>query len=100
MLKDVSGLTLLHLNSDRTHAYWLFTILVERREDFIKKLASVGIPSSVVHLRIDNNSIFGGVREDLTGQTEFNDKQVSLPVHEGLSKEHIEQISEHIKNGW
>jgi perosamine synthetase len=100
MLKDVHGLTLLRMNSDRTHAYWLFTMLVERRADFIKKLASVGIPSSVVHLRIDNNSIFGGVREDLTGQMEFDTKQVSIPVHEGLSTKNIEQISEQIKSGW
>ena len=74
-LADVSGLQLLTLAPDRTHAYWLFTVLVERREDFIRKLAANNIPSSVVHLRIDHNSVFGGIRNDLPGQAEFNARQ-------------------------
>ncbi len=99
-LRDVPGLQLLRLDDDRTHAYWLFTILVERREDFIRKLASEGIPASVVHLRIDHNSVFGGVRDDLPGQAEFNERQVAIPVHEGLSPDEVEHIVHAIRSGW
>ncbi len=67
-LQGVAGVRLLRVDNDRTHAYWLFTMLVEQREAFIRKLASHGIPASVVHLRIDRNSVFGGIREDLPGQ--------------------------------
>lgn len=99
-LSNVPGLELLRLAGDRTHAYWLFNMLVERREDFIRKLATRGIPSSVVHLRIDQNSVFGGLRHDLPGQATFNARQVAIPVHDGLSQLDIEQVVHTIKSGW
>jgi perosamine synthetase len=99
-LQNVPGLQLLRLDDDRTHAYWLFTVLVERREDFIRKLAENGIPSSVVHLRIDHNSVFGGVRDDLPGQAAFNECQAAIPVHDGLGDEDIERIVASIRGGW
>ena len=99
-LRNVSGLQLLRLDNDRTPAYWLFTVLVERREDFIRKLALEGIPTSVVHLRIDRNSIFGGVRTDLPGQAEFEERQIALPIHDALSRDNVEHISRIVKRGW
>ena len=99
-LGNVTGLTLLRADPDRTHAYWLFTILVERREAFIRKLASAGVPSSVVHLRIDLNSIFDSAGADLLGQESFNEKQVSIPVHENLSSQQVWKVVETINSGW
>jgi len=99
-LKGIAGLKLLDLRSDRTHAYWLFTVLVERREDFIRRLAEAGIPASVVHLRIDHNSVFGGIRTDLPGQAEFNERQVAIPLHEGLDEKAAAKIVSAIQAGW
>jgi perosamine synthetase len=99
-LKDIPGLQLLKWEEDRTSAYWLFTMLVEKREDFIRKLAGKGIPASVVHLRIDHNSVFGGIREDLPGQAKFNEKQVAIPVHEGLTDQDVSTVVQKIKDGW
>ena len=48
-LKNVSGLQLLDYKNDRESAYWFFTVLVEKREDFVLALKSRGIPTSVVH---------------------------------------------------
>lgn len=99
-LESVPGLQLPRLAPDRTHAYWLFTILVQDREQFIRKLAEHHIPSSVVHLRIDHNSVFGGVRADLPGQDKFNERQVAIPVHEGLTDEEVAHIVSVIQRGW
>jgi perosamine synthetase len=99
-LANIQGLTLLRSNSDRESACWIFTILVERRDDFIRKLASHRIPVSVVHLRIDKNSIFGGLRHELINQGKFNVSQVSLPVHSGLTDKDINHIVNTIKHGW
>jgi perosamine synthetase len=99
-LHSVPGLTLLECTGDRSHAYWLFTVLVERREDFIHRLSQDEIPASVVHLRIDRNSIFGGIVENLPGQTYFNNKQVAIPVHEGLTDGDVDRIIRVIKSGW
>lgn len=96
----VEGLELLSYERDRESSYWLFTILVERRSDFIRKLRSSGIPASVVHLRIDKNSVFGGLREDLPNQTEFNERQVSIPIHEELTDDALSLITRTIESGW
>jgi perosamine synthetase len=96
-LKGIAGLKLLDLRSDRTHAYWLFTVLVERREDLIRNLQEDGIPASVVHLRIDHNSVFGGINKDLRSQAEFNRCQLSIPLHDGLSDDDIESIVKSIR---
>jgi len=98
--KDVAGIQLLKREEDRTSAYWLFTMLVEKRECLIRKLAEKGLPASVVHLRIDHNSIFGGLRDDLPGQAEFNERQVAIPVHEGLTNVDVEKITRVIISGW
>ncbi|HEY7327583.1 MAG TPA: DegT/DnrJ/EryC1/StrS family aminotransferase [Gemmataceae bacterium] len=99
-LEDTPGLTLLREDSDRESAYWVFTVRVEGRVDFIRKLAGHGIPASVVHLRIDRHSVFGGTREDLPGQAAFNADQVAIPVHEGLSDDEVEQVITHVRKGW
>ncbi len=99
-LHGVPGLQLLDYKNDRESAYWLFTILVERREDFIRKLREKGIPSSVVHLRIDQNTVFGGIRGDLVHQEFFNDRQVAIPVHNGLKDDEVELIIKTIRSGW
>lgn len=99
-LKNVPGLTLLDYKDDRESAYWLFTVLVERREDFIRKLKEKGIPTSVVHLRIDRNSVFGGKTAGLVGQERFDEQQISIPIHSKLSSSQIELIISTIKRGW
>lgn len=99
-LADIPGLELLKLEDDRTHAYWLCTVLVERREAFIRALAARGVPASVVHLRIDRNSVFGGVREDLAGQAEFERRQVAVPLHDGLTDDDVERVVSAIRSGW
>ena len=99
-LKNIEGLQLFNYKPDRESAYWLFTLLVEKREDFIRKLQSRGVPSSVVHLRIDKNSVFGGIRKELVSQEKFNNKQISIPVHSDLTDKHVELIIDTIKEGW
>jgi perosamine synthetase len=99
-LADVPGVRLLRQDSDRTHAYWLFTLLVERREDFIRSVAAAGVPASVVHLRIDRNSVFGGIRNDLPGQATFEARQVSLPVHEAMTDEDVACVIRSVRKGW
>jgi perosamine synthetase len=99
-LKNVPGISLLEYKNDRKSAYWLFTIKVEERIKFIKALKDKNIPSSVVHLRIDKNSVFGGICDDLVNQKIFDEQQVSIPIHANLTDEELNQIVNVIKKGW
>jgi perosamine synthetase len=99
-LRNVPGLQLLEYKNDRECAYWLFTMLVEHRIDFIKKLKEREIPTSVMHQRIDNNTVFGGITQGLVNQEKFNDLQVAIPVHNALTNEDVRLIVDTIKAGW
>ena len=99
-LNNVNGLELMNYKSDRESAWWFFQVKVEKRLDFIKALKDAGYPASVVHLRIDRNSVFGGIKNDLINQRKFNETQVALPIHCGLTEEHVSSIIDIIKKGW
>jgi perosamine synthetase len=98
--EKVSGLALLENKSDRVSACWLFTLRAERRDDFLRALQSRGVPASVFHQRIDHNSVFGGVREDLPNMRRFNNEQASVPLHAGLTDAEVETVIAAVKAGW
>ena len=85
---------------DRQSAQWLFTVLVERRPSFVHALEERGIPTSVVHRRIDRHSVFGRTRARLTGQDFFDERQISIPLHSSLSDREVQQIVEGVRAGW
>lgn len=93
-LDGVPGIKLLESRSDRESACWFFTLLVERREEFVRALKDRGIPATVVHQRIDRNAVFGGLRENLPGQQYFDTHQIALPVHVGLTDEDVRKVVE------
>jgi len=99
-LQNIPGLKLMDYKNDRESSYWLFPMLVERRVDFINKLKDNNIPSSVVHLGIDKNTLFGGKDYSLINQRYFDDNQIHIPIHDKLSDEDVNKIIETIKNGW
>ena len=78
----------------------LFTVLVERRSGFVQALEERGIPTSVVHRRIDRHSVFGGIRRDLPGQDHFDQHQISLPLHSSLSDREVQQVLDAVRAGW
>lgn len=98
-LDHVAGVTLLECGDDRTHSYWMFTMRVDDRENFVRAVKSRGGNASVVHLRIDRYSVFGGVRE-LPGMSEFDATQVSIPCHERISDDDASLLIDAIKAGW
>lgn len=99
-LHQQSGIRLFNYFTDRQSAYWLFGFHVEKRMDFIRKLKSAGITASVVHQRIDRNSVFGGLTKGLSAQEAFDESQIHIPIHDALSLENAEYIINTIKQGW
>jgi len=99
-LREVPGLTLLAEKADRESACWLFTVLVERRLDFIRAMKGRGVEAAVWHQRIDKHSLFGGLRDDLPNQTLFNDAQVSIPMRPNLTDGEVETVLTSVGKGW
>ena len=99
-LASVPGLTLLRSEDGHESACWLFTVLVERRELFVRALKARGIPTSVVDRRIDRFRVFGGTRAALAGQRQFDERQISLPLHASLSDNDVQQVITGVRAGW
>jgi len=99
-LKNISGLQLLDYKDDRQSAYWLFTILVENRLEFINRMKEAEIPVSVVHRRIDRFSVFDRQTTGLVNQEKFDENQIAIPIHSGLTDENIHRIISSVNSGW
>jgi perosamine synthetase len=99
-LNNISGIKLMNYESDRLSSYWLFPMIIENREDFIRKMKELKIPVSVVHQGIDKNSIFGGKNYELINQRLFDENQIHIPINDSLTFENIDYIIKNIKSGW
>jgi dTDP-4-amino-4,6-dideoxygalactose transaminase len=101
-LKGASGIKLIGANStDRTHAAWLCTALVEKdRTGFMRALREKKIESSQVHFRNDRYSIFGGRRDDLPNMDAVEENYIVLPLHLKVTEANVNYICEVIKKGW
>lgn len=100
-LKDIPGISLFHYEQGKESSYWLYGFHVEKRDAFISKLGSLGIPSSVVHVGIHKNELFKHDSvKSLHVQKAFDNSQVHIPVHNGLTNNQIQAIIKAIKTGW
>lgn len=75
-------------------SYWLFTLLVDKRDEFISHMKSHGIEASPVHDRNDIKTCFRYSKIDLPGVEEFSRRQVNIPVGWWLTEEERKFIVE------
>lgn len=98
-LKNISGVTLIPYYEDIEPSYWLYTIKVERREDFITMMEQNGIAASPLHLRSDRHSVFKST-SILPNLDIFYNEFVHIPCGWWVSDEDREKIIAIIKKGW
>jgi perosamine synthetase len=100
-LRNVKGIKLIGIDAtDRTHAAWLCTAIVENRVDFMKYLRDNKIESGQVHYRNDRYSVLGGRRNDLPLMDSVEDKYIVLPLNTHLTEANIQFVCDVIKKGW
>ncbi len=75
---EISGA--LDYTNDRKSSYWLYTLRVDDRPEFIAYMRNKGIATSAVHARNDIHTIFKDSRADLPGVDEFSAENVCIPV--------------------
>ena len=100
-LKGANGIKLIGAEyTDRTHAAWLCTALVEKRMDFMNFLREHKIESGQVHYRNDRYSILGGRRDDLPNMDAVEENYIVLPLHMHMTVADVEYICGVVKKGW
>lgn len=78
---------------DRLSSYWLYTILADDRDGFIKFMRDNGIGVSRAHVRNDIHTCFDKFRrDDLPGVDYFDAHQIAIPVHWALTPEDREYV--------
>lgn len=98
--QGIEGLTLIPYHSKTEPSYWLYTMKVERREDFIKLMNENEISASPLHLRSDRHSVFNAPIDKTPNLDLFYEEFVHIPCGWWLSNEDKENIVQTIKKGW
>ena len=99
-LVNVPGVTLLENNSDRQSSYWIYTLKVERQQDFMSKMKECNIMVSRVHERNDIHSCMSEFRTDLPNLDKLVKEMICIPVGWWVTPEDRQYIVDCIKEGW
>ena len=99
-LLNVSGITLLENKSDRQSSYWIYTIKVDKQEDFMKKMKECNIMVSRVHERNDIHSCVSQYRCHLPNLDRLVKEMICIPVGWWVTPEDRQYIVDCIKSGW
>ena len=99
-LQDVKKLTLLKNENLSESSSWIFTIKVQDKDLFMKKMQELNIQTSKVHERNDIHTAVTKYKSELPELDEFDSEIVSIPVGWWIDQEKIEYITKSIKSGW
>lgn len=99
-LQGVKGVELMKYYADSQPSYWLYTMKVERRDDFVKMMSDNGVMASELHKRNDLHSIFSGSKTKLSETDKFEKEWVHIPCGWWVNDEDRERIVDLIKKGW
>jgi perosamine synthetase len=99
-LKHIAGVELCKYYEGSEPSYWLYTLKVDKRDDFIRYLDEHGICASVLHPRNDRHKVFEAAKTDLPGVEKFCERMVHIPCGCWVGSEEREYIVETIRRGW
>jgi dTDP-4-amino-4,6-dideoxygalactose transaminase len=100
-LRDIPGVRLLNEDTDRSSAYWLFTLRASNRAGLAMKLKERGIACGQVHKRNDKYTCTARFdRGDLPGTDTFEREMLCIPVGWWVTPEDRDHIASSISEGW
>lgn len=99
-LRNIAGIELLNYYPGSEPSYWLYTMKVENRDGFIKKLAESGIMASELHKRNDSHTFLNDFNAELPVMDSFYKKLVHIPCGWWVSEKDREMITRTIREGW
>lgn len=98
-LANVPGVTLIPYYKNTEPSYWLYTMKVERREEFIQMMEENGVLASPLHHRCDTHSVFKESRCNLPNMDKFYSEFVHIPCGWWVTEADREKIVSLIKQG-
>ena len=66
-------------------SYWLYAVLLPRRDEIADKLRAAGIETNMVHLRNDIFRVFGGKRLPLPTMNRIEPLYTYIPIHTAMT---------------
>ena len=99
-LKDIAGIERLVRLPAAQSAYWVYTLLADRRDDLLRALRGRGVQASRVHLRNDSYSCFGTGRVDYPGVETFAGRCLSIPCGWWVTEEDRGYVADCLRKGW
>ena len=100
VLKNTNGVELLETNPEYDASYWIYTMFVENRADFVRKMKEKGIMVGQVHDRNDKHECFQEYKVVLPNLDEVSKKMICIPCGWWVTRENREYIANCIKEGW
>jgi perosamine synthetase len=99
-LKGVTGLeTVIHYPNSES-SYWLYTLKVDRRHDFIKMMAANGFMASEIHKRNDLHTYLNDYFTEMPNLDRFYSRLVHIPCGWWVTLEDCDKMIDAIKKGW
>jgi len=99
-LDKIDGVTTIPIDKRADPVYWIYSMKVERQEDFMNHMKSKGIVVSRVHERNDKHSCVKEYRSLLPGLDSVIDNMICIPSGWWVTPEQRSYIVDSIKEGW
>jgi len=99
-LTDVTGITLMERDPRMDSAFWIYSMLVDKKQNFMDYMKECGIVVSQVHERNDIHTCVRDYKTLLPSLNTITPKLISIPVGWWVTEEDREYIVDCIKKGW
>ena len=99
-LKDVDKVTLLERKYNHKSSFWIYSMLVDHKDEFMNHMKECGIMVSQVHERNDINSCVKEFETHLPTLDRITPQLISIPVGWWVTKKDRQYIVDCIKKGW
>lgn len=99
-LQGIPGVQVLRQEEGAHSAYWLYTVLVDQREEFVEFMKQRGVATNIVHTRNDLYACFKDFKEDrsLPGLDVFEKRYISIPCGWWVTEEDARFIVDAMKD--
>lgn len=99
-LKDIEGVELIKYYPKSEPSYWLYTLKVDNRKDFIEMMANNDITATELHKRNDSHTYLNDFPTSLPNLDSFYSKMVHIPCGWWVTKDDCDKMIDLIKKGW